>query len=249
MRLRQLTSASFHWSPRPEVPRRQRVGAAVRGGSLRAAAMTRYMSACSVCSPRTIPRSSSSPRKKIACWCRRIRISGRCSRFGKRPVRLSSSFAACRTAALPLSCRCCWRTSHLSRLTLKLAPWWSSSRTASECADFQCSLEASVASVRVPASSDGAERPDAPPLAKADRCLLHVGRRSFATRRPAARRSGMAAKTIRFYEEVGLIAPRTGNGYPRVRRRRHAVLPVHPPRPRRGVQHRRGPNDLALSVP
>ena len=69
-------------------------------------AMTRYMSACSVCSPRTIPRSSSSPRKKIACWCRRIRISGCCSRFGKRPVRLSSSFAACRTAALPLSSRC-----------------------------------------------------------------------------------------------------------------------------------------------
>ena len=31
----------------------------------------------------------------------------------------------------------------------------------------------------------------------------------------AARRSGMAAKTIRFYEEAGLIAPasRTGNGY------------------------------------
>ena len=31
----------------------------------------------------------------------------------------------------------------------------------------------------------------------------------------AVRRSGMAAKTIRFYEEAGLIAPasRTGNGY------------------------------------
>ena len=31
----------------------------------------------------------------------------------------------------------------------------------------------------------------------------------------AARRSGMAAKTIRFYEEAGLTAPasRTGNGY------------------------------------
>ena len=136
------------------------------------------MSASSACSPRTIPRSSSSPRKKIACWCRKIRISGRCSRFGKRPARLSSSFAACRIVALPLSSRCCWQTSHLSRLTLKRAPWWLSSQTASECADCQCSPEASVAFVQAPTLSDGAEHPDASPLAKADQtgagCTLNA---------------------------------------------------------------------------
>ena len=212
--------------------------------------MTRYMSASSVCSPRTIPRSSSSPRKKIACWCRRIRISGRCSRFGKRPVRLSSSFAACRTAALPLSSRCCWRTSHLSRLTLKLAPWWSSSRTASECADFQCSLEASVASHPCGFRQCPTMRSGPMPASRESRPA------------PPARRTSL----IRYQTSSGPALGQGGEDDPllprgrpdraraparlsRVRRRRRAALAVHPPRSRRGVQHRRGPNDLALSVP
>ena len=65
----------------------------------------------------------------------------------------------------------------------------------------------------------------------------------------AAKRSGMAAKTIRFYEEAGLIAPapRTDSGYREFSRDDVRAAPVHPSRPRPGIQ-RRGGQAAALAV-
>ena len=55
----------------------------------------------------------------------------------------------------------------------------------------------------------------------------------------AARRSGLPAKTIRYYEEIGLVRPRRGdNGYRTFRRKRPAQARLSRPRPRAGLLDR-----------